>query len=139
MKSVLTVRYPITVHFYDVDPMNVVWHGNYLKFFEVARYALLEQLKYNYQQMKESGYVWPIVDFQIKYIRPVALHQKIIVEVQLLEYENRLKIGYRIYDEQSNELLTKAKSIQVAVNEKSFEMEFESPQVLIERVKEVMK
>jgi acyl-CoA thioester hydrolase len=139
MKSVLTVRCPITVHFYDVDPMNVVWHGNYLKFFEVARYALLEHLRYNYQQMKESGYVWPIVDFQIKYIRPVVLHQKIIVEAQLLEYENRLKIEYRICDEQSNELLTKANSIQVAVNEKSFTMEFESPQVLIERIKEVMQ
>lgn len=139
MKPLLTVRCPITIYFYDVDPMNVVWHGNYFRFFEKARSELLDLLDYNYPQMKSSGYVWPIVDFRIKYVRPLILQQRAIVEAELVEYENRLKIDYRIYDEDNREILTKATSIQVAVKDGSQELEFESPAVLIERVKKVMK
>jgi acyl-CoA thioester hydrolase len=139
MKPLLTVRCPVKIYFYDVDPMNVVWHGNYFRFFEKARSDLLDLLDYNYAQMKASGYVWPIVDFRIKYVRPLLLQQRIIVEAELVEYENRLKIEYRIYDEETKEILTKATSIQVAVKDGSQELEFESPAVFIERVTKVMK
>jgi acyl-CoA thioester hydrolase len=118
--------------------MNVVWHGNYFRFFEQARSALLDLLDYNYPQMKDSGYVWPIIDFRIKYIRPLFLLQNVIVEAELVEYENRLKIEYRIFDEASSDLLTKATSIQVAVRDGCQELEFESPVALLERVKRIM-
>ncbi len=139
MTSLPLVRCPITIYFYDVDPMNVVWHGNYLRFFEKARSELFDLLDYNYAQMKDSGYVWPIVDFRIKYIRPLSLQQKIIVEAELVEYKNRLKIEYRIFDEASGDLSTKATSLQVAVKDGSQELEFESPAILLERVERIMK
>ena len=138
MDVLIKASCPIKIHLYDVDPMNVVWHGNYLRFFEKARSALLELLDYDYQQMKASGYVWPIVDFRIKYIKPLRLQQTVIVEAGLIEYENRLKIDYRIYDEKTGELLTKANSIQLAVNESSQTTEFESPQILKERVRSII-
>jgi acyl-CoA thioester hydrolase len=118
--------------------MGVVWHGNYIRFFEQARSNLLDQLTYNYPQMKESGYLWPIVDMQIKYRRPLTLHQKIIVEAALREYQNRLLIRYKIYDEESGDVLTKAESIQVAVNEKTLKMELECPEVFVNLVKEAL-
>jgi acyl-CoA thioester hydrolase len=139
MKSLPMVRCPVTIYFYDVDPMNVVWHGNYLRFFEKARSEVFDLLDYNYPQMKESGYVWPIVDFRIKYIRPLSLQQKIIVEAELVEYENRLKIDYRIFDEAGENLLTKATSVQVAVKDGNQELEFESPPALLERVERVIQ
>ena len=138
MKALLTARCPLTIQFYDMDPMNVVWHGNYPRFFEKARSALLECLDYNYGQMQASGYLWPIVDFRIKYIRPLFFQQKVVVEARLIEYECRLKIDYHIYDEKNEEILTKASSIQVAVKQGSQELEFESPAALRERVKKVI-
>jgi len=138
MKSLPIVRCPVTIEFYDMDPMNVVWYGNYPRFFEKARSALSDLLDYNYPAMKASGYLWPIVDFRIKYVRPLLYQQRIIVEAELIEYENRLKIEYRIYDEGSGVIHTKASSIQAAVKEGSQELEFESPAVLIERVKKVI-
>lgn len=137
--TLLTARYPITIQFYDMDPMNVVWHGNYPRFFEKARSALLDLLDYNYHQMKASGYLWPIVDFRIKYIRPILFQQKIVVEAGLMEYENRLKIDYYIYDELSAEVYTKASSIQVAVKEGRHELEFETPAFLRERIRKVIE
>lgn len=134
MTRKLKISCPITIQFYDVDPMNVVWHGHYPRFFEEARGHLCERLDYNYIQMKESGFAWPIVDMRIKYVRPLFLYQKIRVEAQLVDYLNRLKIDYFIYDDVSNELLTKAHTIQVAVEESTFEMLFESPDIFIKKV-----
>jgi acyl-CoA thioester hydrolase len=125
----------IKVQFYDLDPMGVVWHGNYARFFEQARCALLDEIGYNYQEMKASGYLWPIVDLRIKYVRAVHYAHQITVTATLVEYENRLKIAYVIRDNQGHQVLTKAQSIQVAVQAATGELCLESPAVLIGHVR----
>jgi acyl-CoA thioester hydrolase len=134
MIPTVIIRCPLNIQFYDLDPMNVVWHGNYVRFFEVARSALLDVIEFNYLQMQESGFIWPIVDLQIKYVRSLFLNQKAYIEAELVEYENRIVIKYTIFDEQTGEVLTKAKSVQVAVRESTREMEFETPQVMVDRI-----
>ena len=123
-----------TIQFYHLDPMNVVWHGNYVQFFENARCALLDRIDYNYPQMDESGYLWPIVDMRVKYVRPCRFGQKIKITATLKEYENRLKIDYLISDADSGEKLTKGFTIQVAVEKATGEMLFASPQCLIDKL-----
>lgn len=127
MTPLLTIRHPIRIYFYDVDSMNVVWHGNYIKYFEQARSVLLDFIDYNYEEMQESGYVWPIVDLQIKYIKSIFLNQEIVVEASLIEYENRIKISFQIFDKETLTLLTKATSIQVVVKANQQNLEFETP------------
>lgn len=138
MNALITARCTLTAQFYDIDPMNVVWHGHYARFFEEARNALLDKLDYNYPEMQASGYLWPIVDFRIKYIRPICLHQQFIAEAGLVEYENRLKIEYRLLDIATSEILTKAQSIQVAVRAGGQGMQYASPEILISKVKKVL-
>ena len=62
-----TAEVELTIPFHDVDMMGVAWHGNYFRYFEVAREALLNQFNYGYRQMKESGSWWPVVDARVKY------------------------------------------------------------------------
>lgn len=139
MNPLLTARCILSAQFYDIDPMNVVWHGHYTRFFEEARNALLDLLDYNYLRMQESGYFWPVVELQVKYIRPLTLHRKFIVEAELLEYENRLKIRYRILDFLTSEIMTKAHSVQVAVSATDQELQFECPEVFLNKVRKVLK
>lgn len=120
--------------FYDLDPMQIVWHGNYARFLEDARCALLDHIGYNYGEMRDSGFMWPIVDMRIKYVRPIRFNQEIRVVAQLTEYENRLRIDYRICDVATGEVLTKAQTTQVAVTMDTEEMCFESPPVLIDKI-----
>lgn len=131
-----SVRVEITVPFHDVDAMGVVWHGNYFRYFEVAREALLKQFDYGYRQMQASGYVWPIVDTRVKYIAPLRFEQRVIVCAVLQEYENRLRIGYQILDAESGQRTTSGYTIQVAVDESSQEMCFVAPQVLLDKLGE---
>ncbi|HEY1723645.1 MAG TPA: acyl-CoA thioesterase [Magnetospirillaceae bacterium] len=125
----------VRAQFYDIDPMQVVWHGNYPRFLEQARCALLDLIDYNYRQMEDSGFAWPIVDMRVKYVRPIRFGQDVIVAATLVEFENRLKIDYQIRDQTSGEVLTKAMTIQVAVDLKTGEMQFESPPALGEKVR----
>lgn len=120
--------------FYDIDPMLVVWHGHYTRYFERARSALFDRFDYGYARMSESGYIWPIVDLRVKYIRPARLGQRLIVRAELTEWEHRLRTEYRIRDAQTGERLTRGHSIQIAVESGSGAMQFVSPRVLFERL-----
>lgn len=124
----------IDVPFHDVDSMNVVWHGHYLKYFEVARCELLEAFDYNYNQMRESGYAYPVVESHIRYVHGIVFAQKIRVRATLAEWENRLKIDYTIFDNTTGKRLTKGHTVQVAVNMDSRELCLVSPPILLDKL-----
>jgi acyl-CoA thioester hydrolase len=84
--------------------------------------------------MRDSGYTWPVIDLNVRYVQPVVFGQKITVTAQLVEWENRLKINYLITDKCTGAKLTKGHSIQVAVNMANKEMCFVSPPVLFEKL-----
>jgi acyl-CoA thioester hydrolase len=120
--------------FYDIDPMEIVWHGNYVRYLEAARAALLEKFDYGYPQMRASGYGWPIVDMRLKYVAPATFGQRIVVRAEVVEWENRLRVLYVIRDALTGRKLTTAYTIQVAVDLATREMCFVCPPVLWERL-----
>lgn len=120
--------------FHDLDPMNIVWHGHYVKYIELARCALLAKYDYDYPAMHASGYVWPIVDLRLKYVRPAAYAQRLRVSARIVEWEYRLRMEYEIRDIASGERLTKASTIQVAIDVATREMLYQCPPVLWERL-----
>ncbi len=136
--GVLQAEVEMLVPFFDVDSMDVVWHGHYVKYFEVARCALLERIGHNYQQMREAGYAWPIIDVQLRYMRGARFNQRIVVRADLVEWENRLKINYLIRDAKTAERMTRGSSVQVAVEIASGEMLLASPRVFVEAVERAL-
>ncbi len=124
----------ITVPFFDVDSLEICWHGHYIKYFELARCELLEQFDYSYTAMRDSGYAWPIIDLKVRYPRAAHFEQKIIVRAELLEWQHRLKIKYRVHDKVSGELLTKGETTQVAVNMRTQETCLRSPDVIFHKL-----
>ena len=126
----------ILVPFYDVDSMDVVWHGHYVKYLEVARCALLDDIGHNYVQMKASGYAWPVIDLQLRYVQAARFGQHLIVRADLIEWQNRLLIHYLIRDAVTGQRVTRASSVQVAVNIASGEMQLESPKIFIDAVEQ---
>lgn len=133
-KSILEAETEIIVPFHDIDLMEVVWHGNYVKYFEIARTALLEKIGYNYRQMRESGFAWPIVELKIRYSQPAHLGQRLNLSAILREYEIRLKIDYLVSDKESGKRLSRGHTIQVAVNLSSQEMQLASPCALTKKI-----
>jgi len=131
----LSAEVEIEVPFFDVDAMHVAWHGNYVKYFEVARCAMLRKIDYDYPQMEASGFHFPVVEIYLRYVKPARFGQVVLARAELLEYENRLKIGYQITDRANGEHLTKGWSVQVAIDAKTRELQFVSPQTLLDKMR----
>ncbi|OTQ59774.1 thioesterase family protein [Gilliamella sp. A7] len=126
----ITIDY--TPSFHDTDAMGVVWHGNYLKFFEKAREALFRKFNYGYKEMIDSGYLWPIVDTKIKYTAPALAEQTLEINAKLEEYEHRIKISYLIKDKKTGKKTTSGYTIQVAVSAANQEMTFVTPDIFLQ-------
>ena len=118
----------IDVQFYDLDPMNVVWHGNYVKYTETARCALLDKIGYDYEDMKKDGVVYPIAKMEMKFIKSATFGQKLKAKAFLESVEPSLNIKYVIEDAVSKEVLFKAKTMQIYVDIKSGESVYEAPE-----------
>lgn len=134
MKPDLAHEIDVVPAFFDIDPMDIVWHGHYVKYLELARSALLARFQYDYTGMRDSGYAWPIVDMRLKYVRPAQLGQPLKVRAEIVEWENRLRIEYLIRDARTGKKLNKASTIQVAVDMATREMCYVCPPVLWERL-----
>ena len=124
----------VKVPFHDLDPVGIVWHGNYTKYFEIARCALLETFGYNYDDMARSGYSWPIIDLHIRYVKAARFAEILNVTANLREWEHRLRIDYLATDAASGLRVCKGTSIQVAVDMKTHEMCLKSPDILFQRL-----
>ena len=135
----LSIEIPLKAEFYDVDSMKIVWHGNYIKYYEQARCALLDLIGYNYDDMERSGFAWPIVTLEVKYMKPIAFRQEFIIKATLLEYENRIKIAYLIYDKKTGESINKGITTQMAINMETGLSQLVSPPLFIQSVEDYFK
>jgi len=124
----------VVVPFHDLDPLQVVWHGNYVKYFEIARSKLLQSIDYDYPQMRDSGYAWPVVELHVRYPRPLQYGQLVRVTATIAEFESRLRVRYAIRDPQSGQRLTHGHTVQIAVKMPEGEMCFASPAILYEKL-----
>jgi len=133
--SLACVEVALEVPFHDVDVLQVAWHGHYVKYFELARTALLRQIGYDYPEMKASGYVWPVTKCYLKYVRSAHYAQQLIVRAELVEFENRLKIHYTLRDAVSAEKLTTGYTVQVALDiADNMALQFVTPPILWEKL-----
>ena len=137
-QSTLSTSFEMQVPFFDVDSYRIVWHGNYPKYFEIARCKLLDMIEYPYSVMEESGYFFPVIDLKTKYIKPLIFEQNVKVTAELKAWENKLIIDYLIQDIDSNEIVTKAQTTQVAVLMPEKITQFQSPQLLIDNVQKLL-
>ena len=134
----LFIDLSLKAEFYDVDSMRIVWHGNYIKYYEQARCVLLDKIGYNYNEMEHKGIAWPIVKLDVKYIKPIIFGQEFCIRATLDEYENRLKISYLVYDQISGAIINRGTTTQMAVDMESGESLLVSPAHLIKIVEDYM-
>ncbi len=129
----LTAAVDVQIPFFDLDPAGVAWHGRYFQYFELARCALFEDFNYSYAEMEASGYLWPVADTEVRYLRPLQLNDEVQVTACLREWELRLVVDYKI-ERADGVLHTKARTIQVPVDAETHELVLGSPQMLLDNV-----
>ncbi|MCF8025111.1 MAG: acyl-CoA thioesterase [Desulfobacteraceae bacterium] len=81
----------------DTDRSAVVYHANYLRYFEFGRTSLMRDMSYPYSEIEASGYVYPIIEIGVKYYSPLHYDDPMWVHTRPGDLERvRLKFHYII-------------------------------------------
>ena len=118
----------MTVPFHDLDPMQVVWHGNHLKYFEAARQKLFDDSGVDlYRVAVDSGFLFPIVKTTVKYVHPLRFRDRIEVRAQLMDAQRRIVLRFEILRLEDGQVCARATSEQVAVRMEDQSLLFSIP------------
>jgi acyl-CoA thioester hydrolase len=104
------------VPFYDLDPMQIVWHGNYLNYFEDARRELLEHLGIDlYKYFEKTKTIFPIIRTSTKHIYPLRYRDEFICKATLVDARFKLVVDFEIRLAADDKICARGKTEQVAV------------------------
>jgi acyl-CoA thioester hydrolase len=116
------------VPFHDLDPLRVVWHGNYFKYFDLARFGLFEAAGIDLDRyLTEERYVFPITRSAVKYIAPLRPNDEFICRASVTEAAYKIVMRFEIRRLPAGELCARATSEQVAVRLPDMTLAFEIP------------
>ena len=118
----------LIVPFHDLDPLQIVWHGNYLKYFDIARFGLFKQAGVDlYQYMVRQQFAFPVTRSSIKHIMPLRFEDEFICKATVVEAVYKIAIAFEIRLVESGNICTRGKSEQLCVKVPEMEMQFEIP------------
>jgi acyl-CoA thioester hydrolase len=119
----------ISVPFFDLDPMQIVWHGNYLNYFEIARAALFEHHGVDlYSYYDREKIIFPIIRTSTKHIFPLKHRDEIICKATLVDANIKLVVDFEIRKTADNSVCARGRTEQVAVKTPEMETLFSIPQ-----------
>jgi acyl-CoA thioester hydrolase len=130
VKANASVR--IDIPFHDVDAMRIVWHGNYARYFEIARTVLLRRYQLDYPEMEASGWLFPVIRMDCRYLSPLRYGDVALVEVTVEEAEFKMVLSYRIVEETSGKKIATGHT-EHAVLDPDFNLLMPIPLALRER------
>jgi acyl-CoA thioester hydrolase len=108
-------RTQITVRYAETDMMGVVYHGNYLPWFEVGRTTLLKECGLPYRELEAQGYLLPVIEVGTKYFRPAVYDDTVTVITRLNERPLlRIRLDYEV--RRGDELLANGFTIHGFIN-----------------------
>jgi len=129
MTQSISTSVRLKVPYYDVDLMQVVWNGNYLKYFEVARQALFREHGVDLcRYMQEKRYVFPVIRSMVKHIRSLKLDDEFICKAVLKEAKVKIVLDFEIKRISDGQVCAKGQSEQVALLVPEMEMAFKIPE-----------
>ncbi len=93
------------VQYYETDKMGIVHHSNYIRWFEEARIAFLEECGMPYESLEEKGLISPVVSVDCKYKTPVTFGQTVKISVEMKEFGAvRFKFSYTACDAKTGDV-----------------------------------
>lgn len=127
-QAALTNRTRIRVRFSEVDAMQVVWHGEYVRYFEDGRQAFGREYGFDYNDFFDNGFTTPIVELNVQYKRPLTFGEEAIVETRYIATEAaKIVFDYTVYRAADMSIAATGSSVQVFINRDRNELELNTP------------
>ena len=118
----------VNIRFSDTDSMGVVWHGNYLKFFEDVREAFAQKYGIDYLEVYKKGFFMPIIKSEIDHKAPIFYGQKAKVFATLIPAASaKVIFEYKVFNLTTNKISATGKTIQVFLTVEDRELSLYKP------------
>ncbi|USG64439.1 acyl-CoA thioesterase [Brevibacillus ruminantium] len=96
----------IRVRYSETDQMGVVYHANYLNWFEVGRTEFIRDSGMTYRSLEDKGILLPVTDIEISYKQPARYDDWVEIRTKLEELSAvRLTFAYELYRMEDEQLL----------------------------------
>ena len=123
------------VRYSETDQMSFVYHGNYVKYFEMGRIAWLNKLGFSYKKMEEDGILLPVIDIKINFKKSALFDDKLILKTKLVrEPSYMIEFEYKII--KNDDLITSGYTKLIFLSSKT-NRPMRCPNSIIEAIKMV--
>jgi len=112
----------IEVRYAETDQMGVVYHANYIVWYEIGRTHFYESFGFDMQEDHENGIVFPIRDINVRYLSPVRFGEKIKVRTKIHEFKKASTIYYQEIVSLTGELKSTCYATVTTVNKDTFKV-----------------
>lgn len=121
-------RTEVLVRFNEADPLGIVWHGHYIRYFEDGRESFGREYKLGYLDVFNLGFVTPVVNVQCDFKKSLRFGDRVIVESVYLPCEAaKIKFKYRLYNAETQELVATGSSVQVFLDRQHSLLQLNNP------------
>jgi len=128
MQKGLSERTEVLVRFNEADPLGIVWHGHYIRYFEDGREAFGNKYGIGYLDFYRHGYVVPIVSVQCDFKKSLRYGDSVIVETNFIPCEAaKIKFSFRLFNSKTNELVATGSSVQVFLDKSNSILQLTNP------------
>src|SRR4029077_6882503 len=128
MQNELSDRTEILVRFNEADPLGIVWHGHYVRYFEDGRESFGKKYGIGYMVFFNHGYIVPIVHINCDFKRSLKFGDKVIVETRFVPSDAaKLKFHYRLYKLGNDQLIASGSSVQVFLDKNNSILQLTNP------------
>lgn len=108
-------RAQVTVRYAETDMMGVVYHANYLPWFEIGRTTLLKEMGLPYRTLEEQGYRLPVLEVSAQYLRPAVYDDTLTIVTSLREKPLlRIRLDYEV--RRGDELLATGETVHAFID-----------------------
>jgi acyl-CoA thioester hydrolase len=114
METKLDCKTEILVRFNEADPLGIVWHGHYIRYFEDGREDFGNRYGVGYLDFFNNGLVVPVVHVDCAFKKSLRYGDTVVVETHYIPCEAaKIKFSYRLFNKKTTELVATGSSVQV--------------------------
>lgn len=114
----LSVTIPVNIRFSEIDSLRIVWHGNYLKYFEDGREAFGKKFGIGYLDVFEIGLITPVVHVSCDYKKPIEYNDPVMIETTFINTDAaKIIFSFKLFNKDNQQIYAMGESIQVFLNE----------------------
>jgi acyl-CoA thioester hydrolase len=128
MKNELSNTTEILVRFNEADPLGIVWHGHYIRYFEDGREAFGAMYNLKYLDVYKKGFVTPVVSVQCDFKKSLRYGDTVRVETNYMPTDAaKLKFTYRLFNAATGDLVASGSSVQVFLSKEESLLQLSNP------------